>query len=123
MGSPEDFKEPAFRRLLLNGILWCLHDPVPPPSPEPIDYAGSWQTMPVPGTWEDNSEGRLARYDGFAWYRCRVEIPAAWRGQELKLQVSDVDNAHEAYFNGVKVGSAGSGSRPESFSRASRTNW
>lgn len=30
LGNPEDFRLPAFRRLLLNGILWCLHDPVPP---------------------------------------------------------------------------------------------
>ena len=28
--NPEDFQLPAFRRLLLNGILWCLHDPPPP---------------------------------------------------------------------------------------------
>ena len=117
LGNPEDFQLPAFRRLLLNGILWCLHDPVPPPMAEPVDYSGTWQTMPVPGTWEDNSEGRLARYDGFAWYRCRVELPADWRGQELQLQVSDVDNAHEAFVNGLKVGSAGS--LPPNYTNAS----
>ena len=108
LGNPEDFQLPWFRRLLLNAILWCLHDPLPPPVPETVDYAGAWQTMPVPGTWEEKSEGRLARYDGFAWYRCRVELPAAWHGQELRLQVSDVDNSQETFVNGVKVGSAGS---------------
>jgi type 1 glutamine amidotransferase len=30
LGHPEDFAEPAFRRLLLNGILWGLRQPVPP---------------------------------------------------------------------------------------------
>ncbi|MBN8248616.1 MAG: ThuA domain-containing protein [Verrucomicrobia bacterium] len=30
LGNPEDFQQPAFRRLLLNGILWCLHEPLPP---------------------------------------------------------------------------------------------
>jgi nicotinamidase-related amidase/type 1 glutamine amidotransferase len=30
LGGPDDFKEPAFRRLLLNGILWSLNLPVPP---------------------------------------------------------------------------------------------
>lgn len=30
LGNVDDFKQPAFRRLLLNGILWCLRDPVPP---------------------------------------------------------------------------------------------
>ncbi|MGE3313350.1 MAG: PVC-type heme-binding CxxCH protein, partial [Limisphaerales bacterium] len=30
LGSSADFQLPAFRRLLLNGILWCLHEPLPP---------------------------------------------------------------------------------------------
>src|SRR5204862_150859 len=30
LGSPEDFRLPAFRRLLLNGILWSLAEPIPP---------------------------------------------------------------------------------------------
>lgn len=30
LGHPDDFKEPAFRRLLLNGILWALNQPIPP---------------------------------------------------------------------------------------------
>jgi type 1 glutamine amidotransferase len=30
LGGPEDFKEPAFQRLLLNGILWSLDLPIPP---------------------------------------------------------------------------------------------
>ncbi|MSU59443.1 MAG: nicotinamidase [Pedosphaera sp.] len=31
LGSPEDFAEPNFRQLLLNGMLWALDDVVPPP--------------------------------------------------------------------------------------------
>lgn len=30
LGNVEDFQLPAFRRLLLNGILWALHEPLPP---------------------------------------------------------------------------------------------
>lgn len=30
LGSADDFKLPAFRRLLLNATLWCLRDPLPP---------------------------------------------------------------------------------------------
>src|SRR4029077_6860181 len=30
LGGPDDFKEPAFRRLLLNGILWGLNQRIPP---------------------------------------------------------------------------------------------
>ena len=29
LGNVDDFELPAFRRLLVNGILWCLRDPVP----------------------------------------------------------------------------------------------
>jgi putative heme-binding domain-containing protein len=45
LGNPEDFQIEAFRRLLLNGILWCLHDPVPPSVTE---RATSKATAPVP---------------------------------------------------------------------------
>jgi len=31
LGSPGDFDNPSFRRLLLNGILWALDDVIPPP--------------------------------------------------------------------------------------------
>ncbi len=44
LGNLDDFQLPAFRRLLLNGILWCLHDPLPPPAPEPA----SKSTKPLP---------------------------------------------------------------------------
>ena len=30
LGSPEDFKEPAFRRLLLNATLWAVGQAIPP---------------------------------------------------------------------------------------------
>jgi len=30
LGSPADFQQPFFRRLLLNGILWALNQPIPP---------------------------------------------------------------------------------------------
>ncbi len=30
LGSPEDFEQPAFRRLLLNATLWLIDHPVPP---------------------------------------------------------------------------------------------
>ena len=29
LGHPDDFKDPHFRRLLLNGILWALDKPIP----------------------------------------------------------------------------------------------
>jgi type 1 glutamine amidotransferase len=32
LGNPDDFKQPFFRRLLLNGILWSLGEAIPPPT-------------------------------------------------------------------------------------------
>lgn len=44
LGNPDDFKLPALRRLLLNGILWCLHEPIPPTVPETVPAS----TAPTP---------------------------------------------------------------------------
>jgi putative heme-binding domain-containing protein len=75
------------------------------PGPAPAEGASAeWRSLPVPGAWED--VGGI-RYDGFAWYRCSVLVPAAWSGRTVTLAVEQVDNAHEAFFNGARVGGAG----------------
>lgn len=106
LGSPEDFAEPAFQRLLLNGILWALDDFIPPAPKVPVDYAGKWQPLAVPGTWDETSGNRLAAFDGIAWYRTTVAIPADWPAQG-ELVVEQVDDAHEAFVDGTRVGAAG----------------
>jgi putative heme-binding domain-containing protein len=111
LGGPGDFKDPTFRRLLLNGILWSLRQPIPPDEQAAkqaaAKYHDDWQPLRVPGTWEDNSNGDLQDYDGVAWYRCRVKVPESWRSHPVDLWVERVDNAHEAYVNGHKAGGAG----------------
>ncbi|MEW6161629.1 MAG: ThuA domain-containing protein, partial [Verrucomicrobiota bacterium] len=97
LGNPDDFKDPGFRRLLLNGILWALDERIPPAAK---DYANSWQLMPVPGTWDEHAQGQLGSYNGVAWYRCTLNLPGDWSA-DLKLFVEKIDNAHETYFNGV----------------------
>jgi putative heme-binding domain-containing protein len=74
---------------------------------EPTGPLPNWVTMPVPGLWEEQHDGKLAAYDGYAWYRAAVKIPAAWQGADLSLFVERFDNVHEAYFNGVALGGAG----------------
>jgi putative membrane-bound dehydrogenase-like protein len=34
LGDADDFTQPEFKRLLLNGILWSLHQPIPPAAPD-----------------------------------------------------------------------------------------
>ena len=66
-----------------------------------------WQMLPVPGAWETAGREGLKHYDGIAWYRCAVTIPAAWMGRDPVLYVEKIGDAHEAYFNGARIGSAG----------------
>ncbi|HXJ59750.1 MAG TPA: PVC-type heme-binding CxxCH protein, partial [Verrucomicrobiae bacterium] len=110
-GHPQDFASPVFRRLLLNAVLWAVNQPIPPAtaglapaSADAKNFADHWQPLGVPGTWEDQAH---LNYDGIAWYRCFVRLPADWSSKDLTLAVENVDNAHEAYFNGAKVGGAG----------------
>lgn len=106
LGSPEDFEDPVFQRLLLNGILWALDEFIPPAPLPTVDYAGRWQRLAVPGTWDEASGKRLAPYDGIAWYRAWVRIPADWPTTG-ELHVEQVDDAHEAFLDGSRVGGAG----------------
>ncbi|MBI2950216.1 MAG: ThuA domain-containing protein [Verrucomicrobia bacterium] len=46
LGGPDDFKAPAFRRLLLNGVLWALNRPIPPDDRPPRKTAQSVKPPP-----------------------------------------------------------------------------
>jgi len=65
---------------------------------------GPWRAIPVPGYWEQASGGRWAGYDGLAWYRAYVKVPESWTRRVVSLHVECVDNRHETFFNGRKVG-------------------
>ena len=112
LGGPEDFKEPGFQRLLLNGMLWAMAEPVPPADRPAVPEVGQdkadWRPLRVPGAWEDHAAEALGSYDGLAWYRCLVHLPESWAGKDVDLWIERVDNAHEVYVNGTKVGGAGS---------------
>jgi len=65
----------------------------------------SWETIDVPDEWED--EG-FPGYDGYAWYRSHVRIPAKLAGRELYLRLGRIDDVDETYFNGILIGKKGS---------------
>src|SRR5438046_10760092 len=71
------------------------------------DDSAGWRPLTVPGAWGDNAKDELASYHGFAWFRCWVKVPADWRGSDLTLAIEKVQNAHEAYWNGERVGGVG----------------
>jgi sialate O-acetylesterase len=62
-----------------------------------------WELMPVPSYWQDH--GHFC--NGAAWYRRQVEVPDAWVGRELVLDLGAVDDFDQTYFNGVPVGAIG----------------
>ncbi len=65
----------------------------------------NWNELKVPGSWE--SQGYHG-YDGIAWYRKKINIPAEFNNQNLYLELGYVDDVDDVYVNGNKIGSTGS---------------
>lgn len=65
----------------------------------------SWTDVFVPADWEN--EG-FPGYDGYAWYRKTVTIPASLSEKQLYLSVGYVDDVCGVYLNGTLIGEGGS---------------
>jgi len=63
-----------------------------------------WGKIFVPARWEE--EGYQG-YDGFAWYRKTIEIPASFVNRNLTLELGCIDDCDEVFFNGQKIGQSG----------------
>jgi hypothetical protein len=66
----------------------------------PAFQTSDWKTMRVGQAWESE----IGPYDGFAWYRARVKLPAPLPDGKLALQFSGVDEEAWVYVNGQFVG-------------------
>jgi len=53
-------------------------------------------------------------YDGWAWYRVTIAVPAGWRGRRAKIVFDSVDDMYELYVNGRRAGGYGKLDRTES---------
>ena len=60
-----------------------------------------WMAIDFPKLWE---ETQLGNFDGSAWFRKTIKLPADMANSELTLCYAAVDDYDEAWFNGVKVG-------------------
>jgi putative membrane-bound dehydrogenase-like protein len=65
--------------------------------------AEEWKPVTIPDAWKDVPEGEGI----YQWYRCRVSIPAAWKGRRIELLAEAVDDAREFYVGGVRIGGFG----------------
>jgi len=80
--------------------------------PEYIDSARNeywWNNISPLTVWEKQG---YQGYDGFAWYRVKVVVPASMKKNAekydgLMLNLGKIDDADETYFNGHKVGATG----------------
>ena len=108
----------SVRRVLIVGVAIVALVPLFPSWGQ--DFSKDWSPLQVPGAWEDVSDGKLAKYDGYAWYRCWVKVPNDWKGRDLTLAVEQIANVHEVFWNGVRIG--GGGDFPPGFRDASASN-
>jgi len=60
----------------------------------------SWATIQVPGYWEEQL-AQYRNYDGFAWYRRIVTIPADWSGNIVRFECAGIDDDADIYVNGT----------------------
>jgi sialate O-acetylesterase len=60
-----------------------------------------WSAVSLPATWEQHG---LSEFDGVAWYRRALELPAAWAGQELVLRLGPIDDRDTLWWNGARIG-------------------
>lgn len=94
-----------------------------------------WPELDVPGTWEKQGAqfqvtnpnaleqspypGVNARtdgpYNGYAWYRKKVLVPAEWAGYDLELFIGAVDDYDWFYWNGEEMGHVGADTNPDNF--------
>lgn len=92
-----------------------------------LDYniENQWRQLSVPGAWEKQGITQQnpntpddtpypgvnvridGQYNGYAWYRKTLRIPAEWAGYDLELYVSKIDDWDWTYFNGLEIGHTG----------------
>ncbi|MFT3783905.1 MAG: sialate O-acetylesterase [Nibricoccus sp.] len=60
----------------------------------------AWPTMELPLFWQNAG----MKFNGCVWFRRVVEVPAAWAGHDLVLNLGAVDDFDTTYFNGEQVG-------------------
>ena len=68
-----------------------------------VAHAQDWKPAAIPDAWKNVPEGENI----FVWYRCRVHVPAEWKGREIALFVEAADDAREFFVGGSRVGQFG----------------
>ena len=104
---------------------------------EPAINTKDWRKLKVPGDFDEAinlfEKGKLCPpfsgismteqglYNGIAWLRKDVDVPAEWKGKRIFLELGRIDDMDVTYINGYKVGQTDSGTNPKDFWSAPRT--
>ena len=113
-----------------------LQDTVHTPA---YNIENQWDQITVPGSWEsqgfrdanpmtpgDNpfknikNRGTDGPYNGYAWYRKTLQVPAEWAGNDLMFTATSIDDYDWVYFNGKEIGHTGGDNHPKDFWEAPR---
>ena len=62
----------------------------------------SWPVMKQPMPWDNHDV--MKTFDGVAWMRHVVDIPAELAGKELRMSLGTVDDEDVTYWNGQRIG-------------------
>jgi sialate O-acetylesterase len=69
------------------------------------DFADqNWPLLQAGILWENQGYS----YDGMAWYRRQLDVPAEWRGKKIVLVAEGVDDAYQLWINGKPIAFYGS---------------
>jgi hypothetical protein len=90
--------------LVVTTSLCCL---IPSANAQDTPPAEGWHMVTVPDAWRKLPSGDLKPIDGYSWYRCLIQVPESWSGQDLTLFTEALDDARASYVNGVNVGATG----------------
>ncbi len=61
----------------------------------------SWAQIDVPGDWDADD---LRDHDGVVWFRREIELPDAWDGEALTIELGPIDDMDKTWLNGKQVG-------------------
>lgn len=66
----------------------------------------AWQPTRLPAMWEDGLKP-AERINGGIWVRRTVDIPAAWAGRDVVLNLGAIDDFDIAWYDGTEIGRTG----------------
>lgn len=100
--SQQKFKDPGITSFAKN---WA--DP---------ELNETWNEMDLPCYWNDGGQD----LNGVLWFRRVVDLPAAWAGKKLVLNLGAIDKSDATFFNGTKIGGLSIEENPNAWSTLRR---